>query len=232
MLTTSVISINDETVRLCVWLPFCHFKPKWSFCNGLVYCLGNMTCMFMSEEQLLLNSTVSTLPHWIVYVHTWLSTFPFVWLRQTYFISVWVHCQSLSCSQIQLLFFLIRLAYLCSCTENDAQWCHSLCQMEQTILANNISLRKVIFPLVYWTIAYSVDNSFLVKVHSYLLGKRGYVFGSIGLSVCLFVCSCGQHYSKSYERIGMKLYGGVLGSRMKNWLNFGGDLGILRWVNE
>ena len=34
----------------------------------------------------------------------------------------------------------------------------------------------------------------------YLLGKGGYVFGSVGLSVCLFVC--------------------------------GGDLGIVRWVNE
>ena len=33
---------------------------------------------------------------------------------------------------------------------------------------------------------------------------------------------------KAYERIGMKFYGGVLGSIMKNWLNFGGDLGILR----
>ena len=52
--------------------------------------------------------------------------------------------------------------------------------------------------------------------------------------VCLFVCLsvCGQHYSKSYEHIGMKFYGGVLGSTMKNWLNFGGDLGILRWANE
>ena len=64
----------------------------------------------------------------------------------------------------------------------------------------------------------------------YLLGKGGYVFGSISLSVCLFVC--GQHYSKSYERIGMKFYGGVLSSARKDWLNFGGDLGILRWVNE
>ena len=34
------------------------------------------------------------------------------------------------------------------------------------------------------------------------------------LSVCLFVC--GQHYSNSYERIGMKFYGGVLGSTTKN----------------
>ena len=48
--------------------------------------------------------------------------------------------------------------------------------------------------------------------------------------VCLLVCLsvCGQHYSKSYERIGMKFYGGVLGSTKKNGLNFGGDLGILR----
>ena len=30
----------------------------------------------------------------------------------------------------------------------------------------------------------------------------------------------------------MKFYEGVLGSPMKNWLNFGGDLGILRWENE
>ena len=36
--------------------------------------------------------------------------------------------------------------------------------------------------------------------------------------VCLFVCLfvCGQHYTKSYDRIGMKFYGGVLGSTMKN----------------
>ena len=52
--------------------------------------------------------------------------------------------------------------------------------------------------------------------------------------VCLFVCLfvCEQHYSKSYERIGMKFYGRVLSSTSKNWLNFGGDLGIVRWVNE
>ena len=31
--------------------------------------------------------------------------------------------------------------------------------------------------------------------------------------VCLFVCR--QHYSKSYDRIGLKFYGGVLGSTMK-----------------
>ena len=49
---------------------------------------------------------------------------------------------------------------------------------------------------------------------SYLLGKGGYVFGSVDLSVCLFVCE--QHYSKSYERIGMKFCGRVLSSTNKN----------------
>ena len=37
---------------------------------------------------------------------------------------------------------------------------------------------------------------------------------------------------KSYERIGMKFYGRILSSTRKNWLNFGGDLGIVRWVIE
>ena len=30
----------------------------------------------------------------------------------------------------------------------------------------------------------------------------------------------------------MKFYGRVLSSTSKNWLNFGGDLDIVRWVNE
>ena len=30
----------------------------------------------------------------------------------------------------------------------------------------------------------------------------------------------------------MKFYGGIQSSTRKNWLNFGGDLGIVRWVNE
>ena len=34
------------------------------------------------------------------------------------------------------------------------------------------------------------------------------------LSVCLLVC--GQHFSTSYEWIGMEFYGGVLGSTMTN----------------
>ena len=51
--------------------------------------------------------------------------------------------------------------------------------------------------------------------------------------VCLSVCQAVDNITqKSYEQIGMKFYGGVVDSIMKNWLYFGGDLGILRWVNE
>ena len=47
------------------------------------------------------------------------------------------------------------------------------------------------------------------------LAKEGmFLVVLVCLSVCLFVC--GQHYSKSYEWIGMKFYEGVLGSTMKN----------------
>ena len=50
---------------------------------------------------------------------------------------------------------------------------------------------------------------------NYLLGKGGYVFGSVGLSVCFFVCLW-TTLLKSYQQIGMKFYGRVLGSTMKN----------------
>ena len=53
----------------------------------------------------------------------------------------------------------------------------------------------------------------VVHFSYYLLGKGCYLFGSVGLFICLSVCG---HYSKSYERIGMKFYGGVLGSTMKS----------------
>ena len=58
-----------------------------------------------------------------------------------------------------------------------------------------------------------------------ILSLRGGIITSLAKEVmflvalvCLFVCLfvCGQHYSKSHERIGMKLYGGVLDSTMKN----------------
>ena len=59
-----------------------------------------------------------------------------------------------------------------------------------------------------WT-AVGITNGVLINV-----------FGSTGLSVC------GQHYSKRYEWIGTKCYGGVLGSTMNNRLNLGGDLDL------
>ena len=49
------------------------------------------------------------------------------------------------------------------------------------------------------------------------------------LSVSPSVCG---HYSKSYECIVMKFCGGALGGVVKNRLDFGGDLGILRRRNE
>ena len=75
-------------------------------------------------------------------------------------------------------------------------------------------------------------NSLVLLSMGNVLGMKHMFFQSIReiIRVCLFVC--GQHYSKHYERIGITFYGGVLGSTMKNWLNFGGDLGIPRWVNE
>ena len=46
----------------------------------------------------------------------------------------------------------------------------------------------------------------------FLICKGGYVFGSVGLSVCLRTTLL----KKSYERIGVKFNGGALGSTMKN----------------
>ena len=48
--------------------------------------------------------------------------------------------------------------------------------------------------------------------------------------VCLsvFLCLFVSKFTQSYERIARKLYEGVWGDTMKNRLNFGGDLGLLR----
>ena len=48
----------------------------------------------------------------------------------------------------------------------------------------------------------------------------------VALVVCLSVSE--QRYSKRYERIVMRFYGSVWGGAMKNWLSFGGNLGLLR----
>ena len=76
-----------------------------------------------------------------------------------------------------------------------------------------LSIRVYLFILYYALLSQTFEYLLLNNMHCYryyLLGKGGYVFGSVGLSVC------GQHYSKSYERIETKFYRGVLGSAMKN----------------
>ena len=56
---------------------------------------------------------------------------------------------------------------------------------------------------------------------SFLICKGGYVFGSVGLSVCLFVCLSEDNITqKSYERIGVKFNGGVLGSTNEELIKF------------
>ena len=67
--------------------------------------------------------------------------------------------------------------------------------------------------------------------------KGGYVFGSVGLSVCLSVCvsvclSVDNITQNVMNGFGWNFMDWSLSSTRKNWLNFGGDLGIVRWVNE
>ena len=57
-----------------------------------------------------------------------------------------------------------------------------------------------------------------IQIITSLTKEVMFLVALVSLSVCLFVCLfvCGQHYSKSYERIGMKFYGRVLSSTRKN----------------
>ena len=71
----------------------------------------------------------------------------------------------------------------------------------------------------YWQI--SLYNSSALFLPPW---QRRLVFSSVG--ICLFVCE--QYYSKSYERIAMKSYGGAQDGKRKNWLNSGDNLGLLR----
>ena len=92
----------------------------------------------------------------------------------------------------------------------------------------------------WWLITVNYLPLFFSNIESFnsLAKEVMFLVALVSLSVCLSVCLsvglfvCGQHCSKSYERIGMKFYGRVLSSTRKNWLNFGGDLGIVRCVNE
>ena len=71
------------------------------------------------------------------------------------------------------------------------------------------------------------DQTVMTSYNHLISWHPSIVTSLASLSVCLWTTLL-----KSYERIGMKFYGRVLSSTRKNWLNFGGDLGIVRWVNE
>ena len=51
--------------------------------------------------------------------------------------------------------------------------------------------------------------------------EGGYVFSSVCLSVCLYVCP--SDYSQTCERILTKFFGGVGHGARTKWYNFGGD---------
>ena len=57
-------------------------------------------------------------------------------------------------------------------------------------------------------------HDMFVQIITSLAKEVMFLVALVSLSVCL--CVCGQHYSKSYERIGMKFYGRVLSSTSKN----------------
>ena len=61
----------------------------------------------------------------------------------------------------------------------------------------------------------SLRNSY---ANNYKAKEVMFLVALVSLPVCLFVCLfvCGHHYSKSYERIGMKFYRRVLSSTRKN----------------
>ena len=50
------------------------------------------------------------------------------------------------------------------------------------------------------------------------LWQGAYVYSTVSLCVCLLATLL-----NSYERIALKLYGGVWGGKRNKWLNFGGD---------
>ena len=64
-------------------------------------------------------------------------------------------------------------------------------------------------------------------LYNHLLGQGGYVFGSVGLFVCLSVSNIAQKVIN-----GLWWNGKVWGGQRKNWSNFGCNLGLLRWENE
>ena len=72
-----------------------------------------------------------------------------------------------------------------------------------------------VFTIVFVLTSNHPQEQMLVHVFVTSLAKEVmFLVTLVSLSACLFVC--GQQYSKSYERIGMKFYGQVLSSTRKN----------------
>ena len=101
-------------------------------------------------------------------------------------------------------------------------WNNYTYKIENNVTHVHVSNRQLIFyvsiihiTFFQWELSLSTFD-FYVQLPPWL--KEVILFGTISLSVCLFICLfvCGQHYSNSYDWIGMKFYGGVLGGTMKN----------------
>ena len=150
-------------------------------------------------------------------------------LQHTHYMYVYAHFHTKNCYQVSLFTSQAPTARI-------VNWCFVLlvllCGPGEMIYAK----KRRIFPQLPWTTARCWFKPMSAAVVLYTCVYTTVVTSLVkevmflAALVCLFICLsvCGQHYSKSYEWIGMKFYGGVLGSTLTNWLNFGGDLGILR----
>ena len=74
----------------------------------------------------------------------------------------------------------------------------------------------VVLEIIITSLANEVMFTSLAKEVMFTSLAKGVMF--LVALVCLFVSLFvgGQHYSKSYERIRMKFYGGILGGTVKN----------------
>ena len=77
---------------------------------------------------------------------------------------------------------------------------------------NMMSLSRLLY--ISGTINTIIKIIIVIIIITSLAKEVMFLVALVSLSVCLFVC--GQHYSKSYERIGMKFYGRFLSSTRKN----------------
>ena len=92
------------------------------------------------------------------------------------------------------------------------------------MLIGSLDMKRII--ILLFTCAMLGTHHPIILVYSRILVAKQYLLAP----VYIFVCE--HHYSNSYEQIVMEFYGGIRGGTLKNRLNFGDDLDILRSVNE